>query len=879
MAEIPSQMDLYMQIFAIQVKTTPLLLETDRLKNLGDLSGAYALNQQEIALLKEQLRLTELLNQAYAGDNPNDLSGIVRTLSNALLIQADLSEALSDFPGAEALRSEALALSHQYLSAAGTAETERQRAAGLIGLGRFNEALTALVNARDQFESDGSLIDMADVTTDIAGLLEWLGDYERARLESTRATQLIEGVLRGETVDNQDIEDALAAGQWETAYNRSRLYKISVGLNQLAARIARYTGRLDEAEQRFTRALGDLTPEIRPAVEVHLAAIAALRGQYQVALDTTDRIIPGMKGLLRPKLGVVLRIRADALLGLGNPQQALPVVDQAIQDMSQFYDPDSLWKILWLRGRVLEALNRPMEALQSYLQATDVVNNLRKSPLGFRLDSTYLADKLPLFVAAIQLAAHLEEAAACCDLIEKIKSRILTATISIPEAERPKSEDPLVQEVAELSRRIDTLEYAAFQEGWTAERKQQHETLLSERSALLERIRFSDPRWRSLSQPVPFNLRQVQQVLASSQQAAVELFYQPGSVVAVLVSGTGSVVRSMPIAPETAKALETYTRNLEPDGGQPDPRLFDISNALGVTADRLVPAALLEQALQAKCLVIVPHGPLHLLPWAGLLYGGKRLFEYCPVGILPSLSCLVAIPAAARAQPKVAIIGSPEYAGLRGLKPLPLAAEEVSTIQDIYQDAAGLIDAAYMGKSATQASFWGLAKHPDSAGQIFHIACHGSFDREDPANSGLLLEDGKIDAAELALARLTYDEVILSACSTGHRPTSVQGVALAGDDILGLPGAFLEAGARAVLVSIPPANDMAALSFMTLYHEFRAEGIPSLEAIQRAQKEMLANVGYPAALWIGFTLYGHAGSSETLRPGLEERTSGLKGLE
>ena len=48
---------------------------------------------------------------------------------------------------------------------------------------------------------------------------------------------------------------------------------------------------------------------------------------------------------------------------------------------------------------------------------------------------------------------------------------------------------------------------------------------------------------------------------------------------------------------------------------------------------------------------------------------------------------------------------------------------------------------------------------------------------------------------------------MLSACSTGWRPQAAEGIELSGDDILGLPGALLEGGARSIVVSIPKAID------------------------------------------------------------------------
>ena len=123
-------------------------------------------------------------------------------------------------------------------------------------------------------------------------------------------------------------------------------------------------------------------------------------------------------------------------------------------------------------------------------------------------------------------------------------------------------------------------------------------------------------------------------------------------------------------------------------------------------------------------------------------------------------------------------------------------------------------------------------------------------------NSGLLLADAKIDAAEIARSSVRYNEVILSACSSGWRPTKVQGIELSGDDILGLPGSFLEAGARSVLVSIPMADDRATCRFMTIYHHNRLNRKTPLTSLQETQNTMLSNSEYEPFTWIGFTVYG-----------------------
>ena len=307
----------------------------------------------------------------------------------------------------------------------------------------------------------------------------------------------------------------------------------------------------------------------------------------------------------------------------------------------------------------------------------------------------------------------------------------------------------------------------------------------------------------------------------------------------------------MPLSDAAREALRRYQDNLQ--ASRPQTAAYDPSAGLGLEAAHLVPAALLEAAVQAESLVVVPHGPLHLLPWAGLVFEGKRLFEYCPVGLVPNLSCLLSLETAFAASPRIGLIGAPDYEGLAALAPLDYAPEELQTAQDIY--GTQCVGEVVMGAEATETAFWQLAHHEDAPGGILHLACHGNFVTGDPMNSGLLFTDAKIDAAEIARTQLQYDEVILSACSTGYRPTEVQGVSLSGDDVVGLPGAFLEAGVRSVLVSIPRARDDAALQFMTIYHEQRAFGETPLAALQETQKTMLGGYLSPE-FWIGFTVYG-----------------------
>ena len=737
-----------------------LIAQADSEERLGRLRDADAAHTELASVLRRQLSLAARLNE-ISPQNPFDLSTIVGPLLNSLTTRADIVEALGELELAERLRDEALAVAAEYLPETALAEQERQRAASLLSQGRFNEALTRLSSARDRFEQEGSTLEVATVAASIANILEWLSDFGRMREEAARALRLIEPLLPKDGLSTSAVLAAFASGQHKKAETLSKLQEIVSNLQQIAARANRSLGNYTEAERQF-REVMPLVPDFaHPAIGFQLAAIRLGAGQAQEALDAFDALKPAFTGLLRPKLGVLLKYRADALLALGRTPEALTAVDASLNELEQQRDPDALWKAQWTRARVLEALGRGAEALEAYTATAATINGLRRAPLGYRLDSTYILDKLPLFADAIGLAARQAQAAVACRLMEMVKSRALVAALSTPARG---DRDPLSQQVDKLSRQIDLLEYKGYQEGWAEELETQRAALLAQRAAVLEQIRFSDPRWRSLSAPVPFDLPTTLERLAARKQAALTLFYEPERVTAVLLKDRQCTIETLPLSDAARRGLDQYQADLR--ASPPKPQAFDPSTGLGLLADQLIPAALLEQALASAGCVIIPHGPLHLIPWAGMSYRSKRLFETCPISILPNLSCLLSLQTEPAEPSRIALIGAPDTKGL-SLAPLRFAPHELATLEEIYSAAAGTIGEVLSGPRATEAAFWELAGRPDAEGAILHIACHATFETGDPLNSGLLLTDGRVDASEIESRTVYYHEVVLSACNTG----------------------------------------------------------------------------------------------------------------
>lgn len=856
MENIPSKYQILKSISSLQAKELSLMQQAYRLKQAGNLPSAGKVYLELFAVLDQHLQLALLNNQQYPAD-PVEIDPVLNPLIDHMMIYADLVEIQGDFKSAQEMREKANGLAAHYAvqTARGdrSIDVMRQQAVALTARGEFNAGISMYLDARDYYKEKNEPVGIAEVTAEMADALEWLGDYERALREVEYATRLIEPLLPSKTISQENILFAVLGGQYEQASENAILLKIYLQLLQTQARIQRIMGNYAEAEVIFNEVYPSIPSSAKEAIDFQFAVIQIGQKRYQQGLEILNRIAPVFNGgLYRPKRGALQAYQAEAYLGLNQPEQALQYTSQAVPDLAAYHDLDSLWRAQFRHGRALHALGRKPEALRAYLNSVDTINLLRKTPLGYRLDSTYLLDKMPVFKNIIDLTATDGQAENCCRVIEMIKSRTLTAALAVSREVRPDSsiQD---QQFNQLSLQIDSLEYQGYMQGWTEELENQVNNLLAQRAEMLEKFRIRDPRWRSVSEPVPFDLHKVLSLLQERGGAAINLFYQPDKIVAILLKDGKASARVEATGPEIEKILEQYHQNLLATTAQPE--LFD-PYTLGLTADKIVPKALLQKAIQASSLLIVPHGPLHLLPWAGLDLDGKRLFEYCSVGVLPNLSCLLTLQNKFSPQPRVALIGGPDYSGLPYLTQLYLAEEELQTVQSIHASFGGTIGQMALGADATEHAFWSLVQDDDSVGGILHVCCHGNFVSGDPLNAGLLMSDAKVDAAEIARSRIRYDEVILSACSTGYRPSSVGEIALSGDDILGLPGAFLEAGARSILVSIPPARDDVALQFMTIYHEQRAAGKTPLPALCATQQTLLADRYFAPALWIGFTVYG-----------------------
>jgi CHAT domain-containing protein len=116
----------------------------------------------------------------------------------------------------------------------------------------------------------------------------------------------------------------------------------------------------------------------------------------------------------------------------------------------------------------------------------------------------------------------------------------------------------------------------------------------------------------------------------------------------------------------------------------------------------------------------------------------------------------------------------------------------------------------------------------------WHFATHGVFDLEEARRSALAMKDGEVlsvdallEAEDLGRPRL----VVLSACETG-----LHDIERLPEEFVGFPGAFMSAGAHAVLATLWPVDDCATTLITARFYDGHLKnGLAPGAALRQAQ--------------------------------------------
>lgn len=236
----------------------------------------------------------------------------------------------------------------------------------------------------------------------------------------------------------------------------------------------------------------------------------------------------------------------------------------------------------------------------------------------------------------------------------------------------------------------------------------------------------------------------------------------------------------------------------------------------------------LEVPVDTKVLVL-PEGNLANLPWHALIVNGQTVLERHSLILAPSLRHhLYAARNRSRSDRIKVFVGSTE-----GLKRPEQDYTRITQHKNsiIYRQCR-------------------RADWPDnSRAAIWHYVGHADMRADNPFYSSLVLNDGRIFAADFLLKRNTVDLITLAACRTGQQTN------LPGEESTGLVRSLLEMGARNVIASHWAVNDRSSASWMNSFYSAYLDNNGLIDAYRKAALETRER--YPSAYhWSAFSIFG-----------------------
>jgi CHAT domain-containing protein/tetratricopeptide (TPR) repeat protein len=635
--------------------------------------------------------------------------------------------------------------------------------------------------------------------------------------------------------------------------------------------------------------------------------------EYALALDYHQRALAMEKKLYEgphPDLAMILSNIAFVYDDQGEPARALHAWDEALQvlhlapaaepipiDRLQARDlrPLALTvEVVFWRGLASEkTLPRKPAAAElracqrTYALASDLLDRVRHETLHGEADrlhhgaeqSELTPHRVGLCRRLFELAGDPADLATAFRAAEQGRARVFLEALAASRAgllggvspNLRDNESELLRRLREYDVRIEKEESKPGSTGtplpklW--EGRQQSEADLQQLISAMEK---QFPQYAALKYPKPCSVEEARACLEPNEVALLFVVGEQESHVLLLEArpapGDPAHGVALYVIPRRDAIADGVAALVDPDTLALPARVRCLGAEL--YAQLLAPLA---GRLRGKDLVVVPDGPLPLLPFELLIEGGGEaggghfLIETHRIRYAPSLTALHLERQWAgkrERQPDRLLwaIGDPIYDSKQGFAPLRYSRQELEAIRSALGAPP---ESLLLGKDASEARVRQASESGDLAlARYVHFACHCMLARQAgrlPAlvlslvgNSGERDEYGVLDGFlrqdEITFLKLNADLVVLSACST-------QGRAYAGEGAYGLSRTFLAAGSRGVVCSLWPVDDKETAGFMAALYTRLKGGRSPADALRDARLDMI-RAGKPPLYWAPFILIG-----------------------
>ncbi len=474
----------------------------------------------------------------------------------------------------------------------------------------------------------------------------------------------------------------------------------------------------------------------------------------------------------------------------GRWEEALASYERAIDLAHQLRNQHSLTLIHFRRGDVLRRRGRLDEAFAAYREAIDGLEALRGVTEGEAIKIGLVGTTQQLYEAMVLLCLEQDRPDEAFDYVERARSRAFLDTLM---RKSPELYDAVAQPVATLA---------------------EIQARLPEGALLLEYFTVGVlPRGEHLLNKLP----------PENARLREHLTLPPQILIFAVARDRFEVHRA---------ALNPNSLRPQPGEAGPGRRLLH-AHLLAHLYERLV--APVRRLLAGRDLLyLIPHGPLHYVPFAalrpaagaGLLDEGGPALALAPSATILLRNCLDR--PAGRAEGFLALGYNDE--GEDALRYAEVEARHLARL------AGGR---AWTGPAPKGERLLAEGRRA----RWLHFAGHAVFDPHDPLGSTLRLGAGDALSARAIIDGLDLDAelVTLSACTTGLSHV------VPGDELLGLQRAFLYAGAPTVVCTLWEADDVVALLVMERFYADLREGRPAAAALRDAQLAVRGMTGREVA--------------------------------
>ena len=462
---------------------------------------------------------------------------------------------------------------------------------------------------------------------------------------------------------------------------------------------------------------------------------------------------------------------------------------------------------------------------------------------------------MDLYVSGDGTDTSAEEAFAC---MEAAKSRSMIEMIfqsgqSLPLGDAGQSD--LVRRIRDLREELNwyyhriELEQLRPEERSHQRLESLHEKAQSHEKELLRTLRELPAHERenaTLEAPADFSLAKLQANLPQDA-TLVEYFSAGERLVAAVITRKEIRIQPVTVLSRAAHFLQLLRFQLSKFRmGSEYVRRFE-DNLLRATLSHLESLyseliAPLRPFLQGRHLIIVPHGPLHFLPFHALRNGDEYLCDAFTVSYAPSAT----IFSWCREKPASTCESSLVFG---------IADERAPQILREAESVAALLphSSLHLGEQATSS----VLREQGPRSGVLHLATHGIYRQDNPMFSGIRLGDGYLNLYDLYQMRLDARLVTLSGCATGMNFVS------AGDELLGLQRGLFCAGATTLLLSLWDVHDQSTAQLMQHFYRDYIRTNDMAGALQRAMQQLRRQNPHPY-FWAPFVLVGKLTDSPRL---------------